>query len=249
MAAWTINWTSFSWETSPTTASTSAPASISADCTRVIVSALMSVTTNRAPSRAKMSAVARPIPDPAPVTTADLPLSRPIAFVIGPPGDRSSLTKNRLANRPADFHPACRRRLAEVLDCLAHALIERAPGDAAKCPVERATVDIFGDRKWDRVEIDLTGHFRHDARDRGHDIGHGLRCAAQVEDRRPFKVGAGRLDCSGRDIFGVLVDGGRTHRDLVRPSNGGRQHRLCRHRADALVAARSVDEEGAEAGC
>src|SRR5438034_11480319 len=41
--------------------------------------ALMSHTTTRAPRRAKASAEARPIPDPAPVTRATLPSNAPIA--------------------------------------------------------------------------------------------------------------------------------------------------------------------------
>src|SRR5918997_622195 len=64
-------------ETSPTTVSTSmsSPANLSRSSPSPASST--SVRTRSAPSRAKSSAVARPIPFAAPVTTADLPRSRP----------------------------------------------------------------------------------------------------------------------------------------------------------------------------
>ena len=48
-------------------------------------SASMSSSATRAPSRARRSAVARPIPEPAPVTIARFPATRPLAVVIRPP--------------------------------------------------------------------------------------------------------------------------------------------------------------------
>src|ERR671910_201638 len=64
-------------ETSPTTVSTSmsSPANLSRSSPSPASST--SVRTRSAPSRAKSSAVARPIPFAAPVTTTDLPRSRP----------------------------------------------------------------------------------------------------------------------------------------------------------------------------
>src|ERR687893_1391050 len=64
-------------ETSPTTVSTSmsSPANLSRSSPSPVSST--SVRTRSAPSRAKSSAVARPIPFAAPVTTTDLPRNRP----------------------------------------------------------------------------------------------------------------------------------------------------------------------------
>ena len=65
-----------SFATSAATKRTSAPSAPSAETTASPPSASMSDATTRAPMPASSSAVARPIPDAAPVTTATLP-SRP----------------------------------------------------------------------------------------------------------------------------------------------------------------------------
>src|ERR1700759_2711290 len=62
----------------------------------------MSVTTNRAPSRAKSSAVARPMPNAAPVITADLPRRRPNPWVTG--GDGRRLTRTPQPNQRDNKH-------------------------------------------------------------------------------------------------------------------------------------------------
>src|SRR5262245_17127669 len=79
---------SASWETSPTTATHSAPCASSSARSRSRPSPSTSVATIRAPSCAKTTAVARPMPFAAPVMTAVLPPSRPtssppIALLLG----------------------------------------------------------------------------------------------------------------------------------------------------------------------
>ncbi len=72
-------------ETSPTTASTSAPGSANRSRRPSSPSPSTSLTTSLAPSLANNSAVARPMPFAAPVTTADLPRSLPNPRFPSPP--------------------------------------------------------------------------------------------------------------------------------------------------------------------
>src|ERR1700761_454046 len=76
-AASTIASASSLFETSPTTARTSPPAAAMLARSVSSRAASTSLTTSRAPSAAKRSAVARPMPLEAPVTTATLPFRRP----------------------------------------------------------------------------------------------------------------------------------------------------------------------------
>src|SRR5215212_5001613 len=76
-AASIMRFASLGTETSPTTVSTSASLPASRSPSSSSPASSTSVRTRSAPSRAKSSAVARPIPFAAPVTTADLPRSRP----------------------------------------------------------------------------------------------------------------------------------------------------------------------------
>src|SRR6188474_3216507 len=72
---------SASWATSPTTVAQSVPCVSSSARRSSRRSASMSVATIRAPSAAKTTAVARPMPFAAPVMTADLPSSRVTAWL------------------------------------------------------------------------------------------------------------------------------------------------------------------------
>src|SRR6267378_7966443 len=64
---------------SASTASAVAPARSTASCVSFSVPATRSTSTRLAPSAARRAATARPMPPPAPVTMATLPVKRPIS--------------------------------------------------------------------------------------------------------------------------------------------------------------------------
>src|SRR5262245_58160178 len=112
------------FETSPTTVTHSAPRASSSARRRSRPPASISVATIRAPSWAKTSAVARPIPFAAPVMTADFPASRlmPLLGVLHGP-------------RLADDRHLDLARVRELLLDLAH--------DVAREAGRRQVVDFF----------------------------------------------------------------------------------------------------------
>lgn len=80
-AASTRAWASAASDTSPVTASALPPRSSISRTVSSSGSLRRPATTTRAPSSAKASAIARPMPEPAPVTRAVLPVKRLLVMI------------------------------------------------------------------------------------------------------------------------------------------------------------------------
>src|SRR6188474_3592219 len=131
-------------ETSPTTVAHSVPRASRSLRRRSSPSASISVPTIRAPSSAKTSAVARPIPFAAPVMTADFPASRlmPLLGVLDGP-------------RLADDRDFDLTRVGQLLLDLAH--------DVAREAGRREVVDLLGPHQDAHLATGLDGERPLDA--------------------------------------------------------------------------------------
>src|SRR5688572_14077470 len=168
--------------TSPTTPTKLAPVPVSAVSVRFRIDPSMSPPTTRAPSAASRSATARPMPCPAPVTTATRPSTRP-AIVLGLQTDR------------ARHALEMQRRVAEIQARRLDALVKEVEG--VLLAVADGAEDLVGAARHRQARLAAVG-LRDGAVGRGrtsftHRPGRGVEEAARAVDVA-HEVGARVLD-------------------------------------------------------
>src|SRR5690606_525178 len=135
----------------------------------------------------------------------------------------------------------------EVGDGGGDAFGEGAPCEYAEGFGDFGVVHAFREGHGDVIEGDFAFRGGDGGFDGVDDLRDGGGGAAEVEAGRAADIGAGGFDEGGGDVFRMLIEGAAAEVDVVGAVDRGGEHGFGGHGADALIAAGTVDEEGAQA--